>query len=302
MSPLVSIGLITYNRGDILHAAIDQLLSQTYSHIELIISDNASTDNTQAVCEAYMRKDKRVKYVRQKENIGMYRNFNFVLQEAKGMYFLWATDDDEWQPDFVKTLVNLHKKYPQAVVAGCNYQLTSDSQYFDVDYHFDEYAGHLASIKNCMATGPIISYGLHKTTVLRKTGGFYYYPWYIPAGIGESLLVYRVLLQGGVAFCRQRLWRKRDSGYSFERFNVLKDGVFQPHIWRRVIRYLKLPLLFHYDLVVMLRDSWIASFSFSQKVVLTWWVIDMHITFCFEYIQTILKGGFIFLKSRFVPF
>jgi glycosyltransferase involved in cell wall biosynthesis len=300
MSPLVSIGLITYNRADIIHLAIEQLLGQTYRNIELIISDNASTDNTQEVCARYIRTDRRVRYFRQKENIGMYGNFNFVLEQAKGVYFLWATDDDEWHPHFIQTLVSLHQTHPSAVVAGCNYRLMSDTKHFDVDYRFDEYTEPLTSIKNGMATGPIISYGLHRTDLLRKTGGFYYYPRFIPTGIGESLLVYRVLLQGGVAFCCKRLWRKRDSGYSFDRYEVLKKDISQSHIRMRILRYLKLPLLFHYDLIIMMRDTWRSGFSLKQKLVLIYWCIRMYFTFCVEYVKTLWQGGVIFLKSRLI--
>ena len=94
-NPLVTIGLVTFNRGSIIHLAIDQLLSQSYKNIELIISDNASTDETWEVCESYAKKDSRVRYIRQEKNIGMYPNFNYVLSAAKGDLFLWATDDDE---------------------------------------------------------------------------------------------------------------------------------------------------------------------------------------------------------------
>ena len=72
---LVSIGLPIYNGGAQLSKTLDQLLGQAYPHIELVISDNASTDNTEALCREYAARDKRIVYVRQKENQGLVKNF-----------------------------------------------------------------------------------------------------------------------------------------------------------------------------------------------------------------------------------
>lgn len=67
MEKLVSIGLPTFNRSKSLERALDSLLAQTYVNFELIISDNASTDSTESICREYARKDKRIKYFRQKK-------------------------------------------------------------------------------------------------------------------------------------------------------------------------------------------------------------------------------------------
>ena len=74
----VSIGLAVYNGEEFLAESLDSLLAQTYGDFELIISDNASTDGTRAICERYAAKDKRIRYVRRSENIGGEGNFNYV--------------------------------------------------------------------------------------------------------------------------------------------------------------------------------------------------------------------------------
>ncbi|MFA6435937.1 MAG: glycosyltransferase family 2 protein, partial [Candidatus Gracilibacteria bacterium] len=103
--PLVSIGVPTYNRSRFLREAIDSVLNQTYTNFELIISDNASTDDTERLCKEYSNKDKRIKYFRQKENIGIDANFYFVLNEAHGEYFAWLPDDDLYSPQFIEKLL-----------------------------------------------------------------------------------------------------------------------------------------------------------------------------------------------------
>ena len=104
--PLVSIGLPVYNGEKYVRDAIDSLLAQTLVDFELLISDNASTDGTQRICEAYALRDSRVRYLRQRENIGAGRNFEFVLDRARGQFFMWAAHDDEWAANWLEALVS----------------------------------------------------------------------------------------------------------------------------------------------------------------------------------------------------
>lgn len=101
---LVSVGLPVYNGSKFLRRALDSLLGQTYKNFELIVSDNASTDDTGVICEKYAAQDARIRYIRQKENIGGLKNFNFVLSLARGEYFMWAAHDDWWDPFFIERL------------------------------------------------------------------------------------------------------------------------------------------------------------------------------------------------------
>jgi glycosyltransferase involved in cell wall biosynthesis len=99
--PKVSIGMPVYNGEPFIREALDSLLAQTFTDFELIISDNASTDGTEAICREYASKDARIRYVRQEENRGALSNFKFVLDEAVGEYFMWAASDDKWAPIFI---------------------------------------------------------------------------------------------------------------------------------------------------------------------------------------------------------
>ncbi len=109
---LVSIGLCVRNGGDYLKGALDSLLGQTYKNFELIISDNASTDDTQKICEEYAARDKRIRYIRQKENIGSYGNYDFIRKEARGDYFAWAACDDFWHPRFIEACIQRFREDP----------------------------------------------------------------------------------------------------------------------------------------------------------------------------------------------
>lgn len=102
MPPKVSIGMPVYNAENYIEQAIQSILSQTFTDLELIISDNASSDRTQAICERHATEDKRVRYHRNSENIGANRNFNHVFTLARGEYFKWAAHDDVIAPDYLE--------------------------------------------------------------------------------------------------------------------------------------------------------------------------------------------------------
>jgi glycosyltransferase involved in cell wall biosynthesis len=83
------------------------LLAQTFTDFELIISDNASSDATQVICEEYAQRDSRIRYVLQSENKGAAANFRFVLDCAQADLFMWAAYDDLWAPDYLMDATTL---------------------------------------------------------------------------------------------------------------------------------------------------------------------------------------------------
>ena len=119
LDSLVSIGMPTKNRATLIASAIDSLAAQTYKNLELIISDNGSSDETQRICQDYANRDSRIRYFRQPENIGKGSadNFDFVRKQARGEYFMWATDDDWWDPRFIEALKNILDKNPEYALA-----------------------------------------------------------------------------------------------------------------------------------------------------------------------------------------
>ena len=123
--PLVSIGLPVFNAENYLKKALDSILAQTYGDFEVIISDNASTDNTQQICLEYVNEDNRVSYYRSDRNLGAAWNFNNVFKLSSSMYFKWAAHDDLIAPNFLHECVNLLKHDHSVVLchsktARCN--------------------------------------------------------------------------------------------------------------------------------------------------------------------------------------
>jgi len=114
-TPKVSIGLPVYNGEKFIRKRLESILSQSLKNFELIISDNFSTDSTLSICKEFEKKDKRIRLFQQDNNIGVIRNFYFVLEKANAEYFVWAGVDDIWLPQFLEKNVDFLEKNFQYV-------------------------------------------------------------------------------------------------------------------------------------------------------------------------------------------
>ena len=173
-SPKVSIGLPVYNGADWLGDTLNSLLSQSYSNIELIISDNASTDNTEQLCKDYAAGDKRILYIRNEYNMGVTENYNNVYRRSKGKYFKWASASDLCDKEFIKKCVNVLETnenvvlcYPKTklfVGDVNNCEEYSDNLYLQQEMSSERFIALLNNIKlNNLMNGVI------RSNVLRKT-------------------------------------------------------------------------------------------------------------------------------------
>lgn len=110
--PLISIGLPVWNGANFLDQAIQSVLAQTEPDLELIISDNASTDVTEEICRGWLGRDDRVRYFRFSENQGASANHSKVVELARGTYFRWQAHDDLCHPDLVRRCIAEHRSSP----------------------------------------------------------------------------------------------------------------------------------------------------------------------------------------------
>ncbi len=116
--PRVSIGMAIYNEERFLRPALDSLLAQDYSDFELIISDNASTDGTQAISLEYAARDPRIRYHRNETNVGATENFNIAFRLSSGEYFMWAGGHDVWAPTYLSRCLAVLES--DANIVHCN--------------------------------------------------------------------------------------------------------------------------------------------------------------------------------------
>jgi glycosyltransferase involved in cell wall biosynthesis len=124
--PELTIGLGAYNNARFLGGALEALLSQTFKDFELVISDNASTDETLEIIKKFADNDSRIRVFRQSENIGLVKNFNFLRKQARGEFFMWAACDDRWAPNYVETILSGLEKDPSIVLGFSPFQYVDE--------------------------------------------------------------------------------------------------------------------------------------------------------------------------------
>jgi glycosyltransferase involved in cell wall biosynthesis len=103
----VAIGMPVWNGENFISEAIESILAQTYGDLELVISDNASSDATAEICRGYVKRDTRIRYIRQEKNMGAAPNYIEVFRRSSGQYFKWAAHDDVLAPEFIQECVRV---------------------------------------------------------------------------------------------------------------------------------------------------------------------------------------------------
>ena len=116
--PRVSIGVPVYNGARFINRTFETILGQTFADLEMVVSDNGSTDETEQICRDYAAKDPRVRYERHDTNRGASWNHNRVIETAHpgASYFAWAAADDEREPTYLENAVAVLDADPEVVV------------------------------------------------------------------------------------------------------------------------------------------------------------------------------------------
>lgn len=119
VAPAVAIGMPVYNGERYVAEAIDSILAQTMSDFALVISDNGSTDGTEAICREYAARDARIRYERYEQNRGSAWNYNnaFAISDPRTPYFKWHACDDVLAPSFLERCVEQLEADASAVLA-----------------------------------------------------------------------------------------------------------------------------------------------------------------------------------------
>jgi glycosyltransferase involved in cell wall biosynthesis len=106
----------SYNGENYLRKAVESILNQTFTDFELIIRDNASTDDTETICRTFAAQDSRILYIRDNQNRGAAHNYNQVFLQASGKYFRWAAHDDILAESNIERCFNYLEAHPSVVL------------------------------------------------------------------------------------------------------------------------------------------------------------------------------------------
>jgi len=223
----VSIGMPVWNGEDFIKLALDSLLAQDFKDFEIIISDNASTDNTEEICEKYIKKDERIKYIRQCENIGLDRNFNFVLDKAKGEYFMWAAHDDLWEPTYISEMVKVLDNNKSVVIAsGITEYIDRNGSSIRTLHEAVPLYSPRTIFKRAFklliedlhhTQAGIIFYGLMRTHIIKKIGGYSHFKknrvelFNRGTYTGDIQTIFKLIFEGDFYIVNKVLFYQRES-------------------------------------------------------------------------------------------
>lgn len=208
-----------YNGARYIKEALESLISQSFADWELLVSDDASKDETEGIVREIASRDIRIRYVRQEKNLGMDANFQYLLDQADAPYFMWAAQDDKWEKDFLKACVAILDEKKEVGVAFTGMiNLDSYGRLIREYPHFPEFSGkagpktvikHLMS-PEIMGKGNLM-YGLMRTGLARKISS--YYESKIAWG-ADVIFAFGLVVHQGAWIDPRVLFSKRHGGYS----------------------------------------------------------------------------------------
>lgn len=240
LSPTVSIGFPVYNGQKYIRKALESLLFQSYRDFEIIVSDNQSSDATVSIVNEYMKKDDRIQLVRQNQNIGCAKNFEFVLSQAKGKFFMWAAHDDIWAPNWLEVLVSEFKPSDigvRGVVRLLN-RGTIAAEKILPDFEKGQFVK--CFLRNETDYRSHYTYSLFRLNKLQKMDTSMFFLDYYP----DAIFVYAMLKHGGLRSIRNtyHLYRVHDENLGLEyskRWRGLSKILYRIHPLRYYQYYIR---------------------------------------------------------------
>lgn len=172
-APLVTVGVPVFNGGRLISTALHSLVIQDYPNINIIISDNASTDDTPLICQRFAAEYPNITYTKTISNIGAGANFDRLLNLANGQYFMWAAYDDYRDSNFVTKCVEALEKDPRAALACGNVKFVDSNQTFlselePVSITDSKPQDRFAKTMKAKSYWASVIYGLHRLSVIKR--------------------------------------------------------------------------------------------------------------------------------------
>jgi len=173
-NPLVSIGVPVFNSIDNIERVLSCIENQTYSNLEIVISDNASIDGTSEICQRFSKTDDRCTYFRFDKNVGAPKNFNATYLNSKGKFFLWLASDDEINASFIESGVRYLTDNPEVILAAPETEMVlRSSETLVCSYAGSSLGSDLKGLRRFSESYknlPMIwMYGLFRSELLSKT-------------------------------------------------------------------------------------------------------------------------------------
>ena len=209
-NPLVSVCIPTWNRAQALRRGLANILALDYTPVEIVISDNASADETEVVCREAARSDPRIRYVRQERNIGLYANHNFCIQASRGEFLCLFHDHDLRSPSILRAYVSFLQEHPEVGAVCSNWDLIGDDgQVLGVrDHAVPEVMPGLEYIELTLRSGRSCV-GVPGAMIRRSALGDARFREDGPIGFGDFPVWFRIAEEWAIGHIPERLWSWR---------------------------------------------------------------------------------------------
>ncbi len=246
--PKVTIGIPTYNSQKFIEQAINSILNQTYQDFELIICDDLSSDNTDEIINIYLEKDKRIRYFKNSEHIGLFENFNQCIKHSSGEYINILGHDDVMLPRNIEVKTEVFEQYPNVGLVGSSIEIIDGENnpvIFDLNPNWSKYEkdtielGRDWLINKVSANNPICCpFVFLRSSILEKSGLFNSkYDF-----VGDYDMWLRVALYSDVCFIKETLgkfrWHLNNESCKYDDLYYLTEV---SQIWNELIDQLDLP-------------------------------------------------------------
>jgi len=255
--PLISLGMPVFNGERYIRAALDDALAQSWGELEIIVSDNASTDGTREIVEDYAARDSRIRYIRQERNRGAAWNYNEVFRRSRGDYFRWAPADDGMAPDHLAACLGELQAHPYCVLAyprttlidaeGQPFRDYSDGLHLVDGRTWRRAAAFVRRVNLCNAV-----LGLYRREQLARTRLIGPYPG------SDAALLFETALLGTIREVPRALFRRRvhpEASHEANPSPAARAAWFDPEGSHRLRLSPRLRLLLEYERVVWTRAS-----------------------------------------------
>ena len=270
--PLVTIAIATFNGEETIEKCLESAINQSYSRIEIIISDDCSTDSTEEICMKYAVLAKQIKFHKNIARLGIMKNYNSLLASARGEFYVLFDQDDFRDLDFIEKAVTEMSNPKVEIAMGSVTVIFNGKKMHVNNYKRTAFSGSCERRIYYLLRRPsdFLLYGLARTETLRKVGGW---------TLGTSSF-YRIVF----AMCLRGEIRTIDSTYYYsakglqarpsKREELMRNGNSLTRTNRLVLGFLEIPLAYFQEIIR-------AELKTRSKIFCTFLVI----------LDTLLKSG-----------
>lgn len=268
MKPMISVGIPTYNRVDWLKCALDSVLNQIYSNIEIIVYDNASTDGTEFLMKYYCSKYDNIRYYKNDYNVGPWNNYRKLTDKMMGKYIFFLPDDDYLLDGlFFSEAVEIMELEDNVLMVGGmveEYKVHT-GEIINKNYKYNKIIRGKEFFLNYRNYGYEVTWGffrLMRKDIFENVGGI------DSSSFIDVTLDFKFSLKGDVGFVNRLIggMRIREEPYPVNMFlksDILKNNHREIE---KIFNLAKLEKDFYHEDLALWKEKWIDKFTFMGSV------------------------------------